>query len=288
MVHLRRIPSQTSYAYRYQALSCLEQMEKKRLGRYIVLLMAMEQSSDSPLPQNLLELKISLVRQYVRVSCAADLPPRVWVRPTFRMIDDFSESVTYTRFLFTREDMHRLHRALRMHELGPWVSMGNGSRFGTEELLCLGLNRIVFPQKFGEMVSVYGRDWTALSRAFNWFSYYVRKRFGWLVQSNLPYWKPMLEVFSEAIRVKVEEKSEAGIIYPPGGMLVAMMIDDTLSRSCRPGGGPAEEGEDAPRFNTLIQQAFYTGYKKIHGFKYQSCELPNGMCADLYGPTSIR
>lgn len=33
--------------------------------------------------------------------------------------------------------------------------------------------------------------------------------------------------------------------------------------------------------------AFYNGWKKHHGHKYQSVELPNGMTADMYGPVSF-
>eukprot|EP01034_Spumella_vulgaris_P036387 gene36387-44884_t len=58
--------------------------------------------------------------------------------------------------------------------------------------------------------------------------------------------------------------------------------------TCRPGGGPARPGVRAPRHNELLQEAFYNGWKKFHGIKYQSLELPNGMCADLYGPKSFR
>jgi hypothetical protein len=37
-----------------------------------------------------------------------------------------------------------------------------------------------------------------------------------------------------------------------------------------------------------VQQAFYNGWKKFHGTKNQLLELPNGMCADFFGPLSFR
>jgi hypothetical protein len=40
---------------------------------------------------------------------------------------------------------------------------------------------------------------------------------------------------------------------------VAGFIDDTVTRITRPGGGPAEEGINAERYNNLIQQAFFNG-----------------------------
>jgi hypothetical protein len=166
--------------------------------------------------------------------------------------------------------------------------MDNGSLFGTEEIMLIYLHRMVFPRRYWDMTKIYGRDWTALSRAFNWFNKYLRTRFGYLLTDALPYWKSEFEYCSEQVRKKVEEKSEGGIIIPAGTYRICLFYDDTMVRTCRPGGGPAEEGENATRWNTLIQGAFYSGYKKCHGIKYQSLELPNGMCADLFGPCSFR
>jgi hypothetical protein len=117
--------------------------------------------------------------------------------------------------------------------------------------------------------------------------HYVRTEFAHLVQDSWAYWRPDLETFTEKIRITMEEKSGGGIVYPPGGLAVFGFIDDTSVRTTRVGGGPAAPGPDAPRFNTLVQMGFYSGYKKIHGVKYQTVELPNGMCMDSYGPVSI-
>ena len=40
--------------------------------------------------------------------------------------------------------------------------------------------------------------------------------------------------------------------------------------------------------NNFIQMAFYNGWKKHHGIKFQSIELPNGMCMHMFGPKSFR
>jgi hypothetical protein len=90
------------------------------------------------------------------------------------------------------------------------------------------------------------------------------------------------------VREKIIEKSDGGINYPEGSMSAFGFVDDTVIRIARPGGGPADEGVDADRWNTLIQMAFYSGYKKCHGIKFQTLELPNGMCAHLFGPMSFR
>jgi DDE superfamily endonuclease len=74
----------------------------------------------------------------------------------------------------------------------------------------------------------------------------------------------------------------------PGGLRVAGFIDNTMNATCRPGGGPARDGIDAPRNDPLIQRAWYNGWKKLHGMKYQTVDLPNGMNLHVWGPISVR
>ena len=63
-------------------------------------------------------------------------------------------------------------------------------------------------------------------------------------------------------------------------------IDDTAQRTCRPGSGPEPGGSihaARRKFARMIQQAFYSGYMKCHGLKYQTVLLPNGIWACVYG-----
>ena len=56
----------------------------------------------------------------------------------------------------------------------------------------------------------------------------------------------------------------------------------------RPGGGPSESGENARRKTRLLQQAFWTGWKKLHGLKWQTTTMANGMDFEVWGPASVR
>ena len=58
---------------------------------------------------------------------------------------------------------------------------------------------------------MFGRDHVFIGRVFNWMNKYIREHHGRLVTNNLLYWKPYLEGFSEAIRMKVFEKSDGQI-----------------------------------------------------------------------------
>jgi hypothetical protein len=54
------------------------------------------------------------------------------------------------------------------------------------------------------------------------------------------------------------------------------MIDCNCEETSVPGGGPAESGANAARWDEDIQRAFYNGWKSIHGIKHQTVE--NASC----------
>ncbi len=66
-------------------------------------------------------------------------------------------------------------------------------------------------------------------------------------------------------------------------------IDCTIDKVCRPRSGPYGNYVGAPHkeFEQEFQRAIYTGYKKFHGIKFETLQLPNSISL-LYGPTSAR
>ena len=75
---------------------------------------------------------------------------------------------------------------------------------------------------------------------------------------------------------------------PDGGFCVALIIDNTINAMNRVGGGPTTGGVLAPRVPLDVQQAWWTGWKKLHGLKWQTVDMPNGMNFDVWGPVSVR
>ena len=59
-------------------------------------------------------------------------------------------------------------------------------------------------------------------------------------------------------------------------------------KCCRPGAGPFGNYESAPRRVGAhhIQKAFYSGYFKEHGVKYQNLLLPNGLYGSVWGAST--
>ena len=102
---------------------------------------------------------------------------------------------------------------------------------------------------------------------------------------NMHFWMRRIPSMAEAIRAKMEEK---GCYFPPGDFPFFGFIDNTMNATCRPGGGPTRDGTNALRNNPEIQRAWYNGWKKFHGMKWQTIDLPNGMNFKADGPYSCR
>ena len=137
--------------------------------------------------------------------------------------------------------------------------------------------------------TVFGRDWTAQSRAFKWFILHMFNTFSHLITNNLDWWNRngLIEHSKRAIYAKMISASP-----------ILGMIDDVLNFCCfmdcnclessRVGGGPSEGGANAMRWSDELQRAFYNGWKSIHGLKHQTVDGATGHTWDIYGPTSLR
>jgi hypothetical protein len=106
------------------------------------------------------------------------------------------------------------------------------------------------------------------------------------ILQDVKFWAPYFASMSQTIARKLE--STYHIDLPPGDFRVFGFYDCTVIGTARPAGGPSDGGPNAPRHSRHIQRAFYNGWKKKHGIKYLSFELPNGICMGLYGPMSFR
>ena len=78
------------------------------------------------------------------------------------------------------------------------------------------------------------------------------------------------------------------IDIPFDDFFISFLIDDTNLKCCRPGSGPFGSYESAPRRVGAhhLQKAFYSGYFREHGIKYQNLLLPNGLYGSVWGAAS--
>eukprot|EP01035_Chromulina_nebulosa_P020050 gene20050-26030_t len=195
-----------------------------------------------------------------------------------RLIDTFSDSDCWNFFETRKEDLYRLKEALRIPDK---VILSNGSSMPGEELMLRGLYQLVTgEEQYDIAVNVFGRDQSQQSRAFNWFINYIFDNFNDLVTNNLEWWynNGYLHISMEAIKRKF------------GGddfFNTCAFIDCNCLECSRPGGGPACDGEDATRWDPIIQKEFYNGWKSVPGLKHQTIDCAFGMTVDMFGPWSL-
>jgi len=162
-----------------------------------------------------------------------------------------------------------------------------GHKFTGEEVFLFGMYRLcnVFKLQNQIVTDVFGFHYAQLaSECFHCFLHFMVTNWGYLLTNNFDFWVPHLQSCSASIRFKAIEK---GVTFPREFNIFGF-TDNTMNSSCRPGGGPARDGEQAPRNDPNLQRAWYNGWKKLHGLKWQTVDLPNGMNAHVWGACSVR
>lgn len=164
------------------------------------------------------------------------------------------------------------------------IKLDNGIIMAGEEVFIRGLYEFVSGDNQEQIsANVFGREFSAQSRAFKYFINHIYSTFEHLVHDNLDWWyrNGFFASSAEAIGHKINIPSDIK-------NLVAHFIDCNCLPTSVVGGGPAEEGANAIRWNELIQRSFYNGWKSIHGLKHQTIDNAFGMTVDMAGPTTLR
>lgn len=199
-----------------------------------------------------------------------------------RTIDSWILDECEMDFRFDNENLHILCRELRFPDI---VRFDNGMVMSGEEVFLRGLYELVSGEVKNKVAKEFGREWSAQSRAFNFFIDYMYNTFSHLVHDNLEWWyrNGFWERSAAAIEFRMRTRY-IGIIRNQ----ISHFIDCKCEETSVIGGGPAEQGANAARWDEDIQRAFYNGWKSIHGIKHQTIENAFGMCEDIYGPESVR
>ena len=268
------------YIARYRAVTALELARLKRC-RLVVILGLDEWIRTGRREISEFIFRILLViRNQISRSDFEDVP-----RPLRRtlLIENLSDSDAWN---FTRFRKTELVRLLRSLQLPGSLSLENGTRVQSEELLIFGLMRLGCTCPTNHLVSneyrdaFFSRELSQCSRMFSKFLWLMTEKAAELLFGRLPWWSGYFQQFSEAIRRKI--RNQCGIEYSRN---IVGFIDCTINVIERVGAGPdnrlSENANDE-------QRSYYSGYKKIHGLKFQSLDSPFGMTMDLRGPVSAR
>lgn len=282
-----------SYKFREEALLTRDRREVASHNR-ILRLAAISwrlQTDEDPSLMMPGQMEAAFVAIVHRLVCLQYVERPHRIRRLYRVpktFEDFSSHECWMYFRTRKADLPRLLRAMKFDLAeGDAFVADNGSKFTGPEVMMIGMTRM---SQTGSIESAVGKhfelDFSALSRAGSLFVDHMMLEHRHLLLNGIPFWKPFFEEWAEAVRVKLQEKGD--VCYPPGTFCISMFHDCTVIASCRPGGGPRSPGIDALRNDNFMQMAFYSGWKKHHGFKYLTCEAPNGMCIYMFGPKSFR
>jgi len=165
----------------------------------------------------------------------------------------------------------------------------NGSVMPGEEVMLRGLYELVTGEfQSSVAINVFGRELSQQSRAFTYFIDFLYKTFCHLLLDNLEWFfdEGLLEESRQAVRRKI---IDLGYSFELGEKhTIGLFIDCNCLKTCRPGSGPITGRHDGLRYDTLVQQTFYNGWKSSHGLKHQTLDLAHGITCSLFGPLSLR
>lgn len=222
-------------------------------------------------------------------------PARRVIAPRKTSFNDFDPAGYSQKFRFrSAEDLRRLAGLLRFPvkiklQDGRW-----STTFTSEEVIMVSLMRLAWPLRWIDVSANFpGRTIKELQVAFYYFLDFLVTNWGYLITNNREYWLPHFKDSADHIRRKLGELSNVNYRQffneenENGGFSVFGFIDNTLIAMSRPG-GPRTAGTQAERTPKLLQQAWWTGWKKLHGMKWQTVVMANGMDFEVWGPVSVR
>lgn len=281
VLRLRLPANELSYRRRFLRLTSNRQVEMRRMRSFMAFLMVKIRT----VINNAVKVKMKrvlklLAMKYLELS----VEPQTELEPLEHphiTIEYFSDSNCPIFFGFLKTDLARLRHLLRFPQE---VTFSNRATMSGEEIMLRGLYELVSGETQHKIATnVFGRELTVQSRAFSWFIHHIWTEFHHLVNNNLDWWfrNGFFASSAEAIGRKINMGQ--GVHNP-----VAHFIDCNCFETDRPGGGPAEAGANALRWDPDIQRAFYNGWKSIHGLKHQTVDNAYGLTVDMYGPESLR
>lgn len=276
-LRLRKPAMKLAYRRRFSALTSMEQVKLNRLKQAILAVCVRDKLRNTA-RANRTALK-ALISTYLHTSLEVDT---MLEKPAnfHRTIESFSSAECVINFGFHKEDLPRL---LHLLNFPNEIHFENRAKMTGEEVFLRGMFELVTGETQHQISTVFGRELTAQSRSFVWFIDHIYDHYHHLVHDNLHWW------YRNGFFQRSADAIGAKMAYRPGWHnVVAHFIDCNCLPTCVTGGGPAEDGANAARWDATIQRAFYNGWKSVHGLKHQTLDNAYGMTVDMCGPTSLR
>lgn len=280
-VVIRRLARELSLRRRHDRLTVRDLVRSEKLQK-ILLLLAFKIGRSSG--EELERLQMTMRIAYGKYLQLTYHQPKILARPQRldRTIDSFCESDCYIFFRFTKPHLQCLLKLLNFN-MEEHAKFDNEERMSGEEIMLRGLYELVSGDTKHKICrTVFGRDASSQSRAFSFFINHMYENFRHLVMGNTRWWyeNGFFASSAEAIGVKLQ--------LPNVHNVVSHFIDCNCLETQRVGGGPAESGANAARWDANIQRSFYNGWKSMNGLKHQTVDDAYGFTVDCFGPTSLR
>jgi hypothetical protein len=285
-VVLKRLARDLSLRHRFERLTVSDLVKSEKLKKVLlVLAFKLGRCDKNEEKEHAEALRTSLRLTYVKYTRLIYHVPQLLRGPRRRdlTIDSFCDSDCYIFFQFKKPHLHELLELLQLDVEEDEMKFDNDECMCGEEILLRGLYELVSGETKHKIArNVFGRDGSSQSRAFSYFINHMCDKFTYLVQGNMQWWydNNYFELSAKAIGAKLNLENHHN--------LVSHFIDCNCMETDRVGGGPAEAGANAARWDPDIQRAFYNGWKSMNGLKHQTVDDAYGFTADIFGPTSLR
>lgn len=179
-----------------------------------------------------------------------------------RLIDSFSDEECWQNLRFRKEDVRRLYA---ITQFPPIICCDNGTVCNGEYAFCLMLHRLAYPSRLFSLQSIFGREFTQLSRIFSYAVTFMSDTHKHKVQGNLSFYSNRFDVYHQAVlrRIRISSRNANAGIIPVELVDIFAFLDGTGLEIARPSNG--------------AQNPFYNGYMHGHYLIFQGVSFPDGM-----------
>ena len=163
---VRQCAKHLSYRKRYLSLSSIEQVRLKKLKKIMKAFFIKFETCNDEEKEEISDIIDILICKYLSIKLAYDESLKKCQRYD-RTIDSFSASDCKVFFQFKKSELKRLLPLLKFDEVRKF---NNKSIMRGEEVFLRGLYELVTAEtKHNIAANIFGRDWSAQSRAFDYF-----------------------------------------------------------------------------------------------------------------------
>lgn len=187
-----------------------------------------------------------------------------------RGIDTFSDEFLYRHMRFRRSHLIILLAKLNVPNV---IIVSNGITCSGEYALLLMLYRLHYPCTLASMEPIFGRDYSQISRIFNWAIDFVYENHKDKVLGNIDWYADRFDSYNNAYKEKI-----AGVANNPQPGTVPVQLNNLFaSLDC------TAEAICRPYQHDNAQFAFFNQYHHGHFIIWQGVTFPDGMIV-LEGP----